>query len=70
MPEVRTPHSLDKQRESLAALQQSALTWWEMRRPTRWSLAQHLRNPGVNTATPDELRLAKAVAAAVDCGAV
>lgn len=39
-----------------------ARKWWRMNRPVGWTLSQHLKNPTVNTTTPDEGALARAVA--------
>lgn len=43
----------------------AALGWWESRCPIGWTLAQHLDNPTVNTATLAEEGLALVVAARV-----
>lgn len=40
----------------------AALHWWKMRRPSAWSLAEHMAKPTVNCATPSEQRLATEVA--------
>lgn len=63
-------HSIDKQRTALEQTKQAALAWWESLRPVDWSLRQHIDNPTVNTASANERRMAEAVAASVECGAI
>ena len=48
----------------------AALAWWERKRPLSRDLRSHLDNPTVNTATNTESALAKAVATAVEVGAL
>lgn len=43
----------------------AAHDWWKQHRPVRWTLAEHMQNPTVNTTTPPEARLAAYVAAMV-----
>lgn len=43
-------------------LRLAAIRWWKQRRPVEWTHRQHLANPTVNTTTPSEQRLARAVA--------
>lgn len=59
-------YRLGKPRElKQRAVQQAAVEWWEGKRPVGWDLPAHLASPAVNTATPTEERLARAIAEAV-----
>lgn len=39
-----------------------AFQWWMEKRPSGWTIAQHLNDPAVNCSTPVECKLAHAVA--------
>ena len=47
----------------------AAKFWWERHRPIKWTLAEHLELPSVNTATSAEGDLARAVARIVKASA-
>ena len=38
-----------------------AVSWWVARRPDKWSLEQHYKNPFINCLTPSEKNLAIAI---------
>lgn len=54
--------------DAQAAILKTAVSWWAGKRPAGWTLADHMRNPAVNTAVPAEQELASAVAQAVAAG--
>lgn len=41
---------------------EAAIKWWERKRPSEWTLKEHLSNPQINTVTDAEGELSKAVA--------
>ena len=53
-----------RRRDSLVDI---ARHWWEGKRPMGWSLAQHLKEPCVNSTSQRETMLMRAVAALEGC---
>lgn len=44
--------------QTLLTAAEQLVAWWETKRPTGWTLAQHQRTPTVNTTTYAEAQLA------------
>lgn len=65
-PQIRpappTPERLDEITVSLLAVADNAKAWWRQLRPVGWDKRRHIRNPAVNTTTPRDEALARAVA--------
>ena len=53
---------------ALHAVAEAAVTWWTQRRPSGWSLEQHLADPAVNCEGGHERQLAQAAARWVSLG--
>jgi hypothetical protein len=47
----------------------AALSWWKWKRPVEWSVAEHLKNPTINTVTDREAKLARECAKVVQLDA-
>lgn len=65
VPESKKQELSDEQVTAWLAVVAAAETWWQSKRPTRWRVAQHLKNPTINTTSEAEKILARAVAAMV-----
>ena len=53
-------------KDATEQVREAAYEWWLSRRPVSWDQAEHLKNPGVNTMSDAERKLALAVAKAED----
>ena len=52
----------EKDIAALVAVADAAVAWWTARKPTDWSLEQHLADPAVNCDDEGERQLAQAAA--------
>lgn len=67
----RTKEEFDKLADTLEAvsgLVDVAISWWESKRPIRYTEKEHLENYAINCVTKQEMYLAKAVAELIEGG--